>query len=228
MQNKDSSWPANFLNGKYNDLVIIFLAMLYVTTKLTCNLLDLRLISVSIFIFDNIENVTSSSFLYPLIYIINIYILMLKNKNTATLVALIGIVCDGIFSFGSKYSTHFAIPNNMTISELNNTLAVNTIAGYMWNFYDSGIVTSIISAIISLNLFILCKKIKISLFFNMLISSYIPIIIHHLIKINTNLSIEISISDFLKYSIIYISALVVFIMMHISIKSILHNIKYES
>ena len=213
------AWLKNVGMGKYNDFIIIFLAMVYVTIKLTCNLMYLRLVEVSIIFPPHDMIIPASTFLFPLVYVLAICIMMLSNKRIALIVALIGILCDGFFSFGSGSIIRLPIPYSMTPSELKNTLSINLIGNYMWSFYMKGIIVSIVTSILSLEIFIFLNKIKVGLFINMLISTFFATIIHHMQMvpyINWGYMFYI----LKEYSLLYLSVLILYIMIAITVRQI--------
>jgi hypothetical protein len=70
---------------------------------------------------NNISTWLKNSFIgkYNDFVVIFICIMMLSNKKIALIVALIGILCDGVFSFGSGSIVSLPFPHSMTTSELN-------------------------------------------------------------------------------------------------------------
>lgn len=163
-----------------NSHIIIAFAMIYVSCKLTCNPLFFRQINLT-YPFLNLElKVVSSSLVFPLIYILSDLIVIVSNRMTAVFIIIVGIICDGIFSFSISYVATLPLPS-MPPSQALNTDAINIVGGQIWKLYVHGVLATIIANIAEVLLFArLFSKIK-SFFLSTTLSVLIILVFHNII-----------------------------------------------
>lgn len=164
-----------------NQLIwIVVISMFYVAVKLTCNPLFFRHVEVTIptLSFSTTIKVVSSTFIYPLVYVLSDLITALTNRKMAIIIIIVGILCDGFFSFGVYYVSLINIPTSMTNTELKNADFVNYLGYPIWKLYYSGVLGSIITSITEIFLFNKLYR-KMQNFFSSTIISVIVVLIIH-------------------------------------------------
>lgn len=164
-----------------NSHKLIMLAMLYVACKLTCNPLFFRQINIYYPILDIELKIVSSSLIFPIIYLLSDLIVLISNRKTAIFIIIIGILCDGFFSFSINYATSLPIPDTMSQTQLSYTNAINTLGNKIWKLFAHGLLATITANIVEILLFAsIFNKIK-SFFLSTVISVFIILIFHNII-----------------------------------------------
>ena len=164
------------------ELAIISLAMLYISCKLICNPLFFRQIDISVIFFSEPKKITCSALIYPLIYAISDLIVLLSNRFLGSLIAVFGVICDGIFSGVISRISTLPIPVTMSNSGLLNTNAVNAIGLRMWPLFYHGAVAATIAAVAEILLFVLVFKKSKNFIVSTVASVAITLIFHNIIN----------------------------------------------
>lgn len=136
-------------------LIIVILAMAYITIKLTCNPLFFKHVDfkVNLIFTSFVIKVVSSTFIYPLVYVISDLITVMTNRKTAILIILAGILLDGFYSGAVFISASFDTPAMMSSSELENARVINYLGSPTWMLYYGGVFGTIITAIAEILIF---------------------------------------------------------------------------
>jgi|GEM_PF-1995786 len=170
------------LNNKYN--IIIAIAMIYATLKITCDPMFFRQISFYIPYTPVNMKFNAASFVFPFTYICCDALVALLKGNRKTLVAIVivGSLCDGLFSLCLGVLKNYPIPLQSSHNELIYSQFVNNMGREIWMLYYQGVLASICSTLAEMYLFSrVFKKLK-----NFLISTYLSItciiIVHHIIS----------------------------------------------
>lgn len=143
-----------FIKGNnFSYCILFFAAMLYVTCKLVCNPLFFRQVDISFFFSAAPLKLNSSAFVYPGIYVLSDLIVVLSNRRFGILIAIFGIICDGIFSFAVSHISGLPLPSTMSKTELLSTTSVNTLGLQMWPLYYQGLIAATIAAIAEILIF---------------------------------------------------------------------------
>lgn len=167
--------------GNSNSHVVIVLAMIYVSCKLTCNPLFFRNINFSYPFFNFQLKIVGSALAFPLIYIISDLIVIASNRMTTIVIILAGIICDGLFSFSVSYVAALPLPPAMSSAQITNTGAINVVGNQIWNLYLHGILATIAANVAEVLIFTsLFKKIK-NFFVSTILSVFIILIFHNTI-----------------------------------------------
>jgi hypothetical protein len=143
-----------FVKGNnFSYCILFFAAMLYVTCKLVCNPLFFRQVDISFFFSASPLKLNSSAFVYPGIYVLSDLIVVLSSRRFGILIAIFGIICDGIFSFTVSHISGLPLPSMMSKTELLSTTSVNTLGLQMWPLYYQGLIAATIAAIAEILIF---------------------------------------------------------------------------
>lgn len=161
-------------------LFLTIASMCYITIKLTCNPLFFRLtdFTLNIYIIHYVVKVFSSTFIYPLVYVVSDIVTALSNRRIAICIIIVGIVCDGFFSYSIYYASLLQLPHFMTASELKNASYVNYMGHPIWKLYYSGVIGTIITSVVEVLIFNKLYK-KMQNFFTSTILSIIVVIVVH-------------------------------------------------
>lgn len=160
---------------------VVFLVMLYVTCKLTCNPIFFRQTEFNLPFINYYFKITCAAFIFPSIYVLSDTIVAFTNRKIAILIIIFGIICDGVFSYLVSYFSNHPLPSVISPHELLNTNAVNVIGLQMWPLFYHGVMASAIAAIGEAIIFSFFYK-KINNFFISTITSImIILVIHNLI-----------------------------------------------
>lgn len=161
--------------------LLIALAMFYVSAKLTCNPLFFRQINLNFPIFHFGLKIIASSLVFPIIYILSDFIYMLSSRGITIFIIIMGIVCDGLFSFCIRYITTLSMPNIMSNAQMINTNAINVIGAQVWGLYLHGLIATIVANIFEVLIFaFIFKKIN-NFFISTIISVAITLTFHNTI-----------------------------------------------
>jgi hypothetical protein len=106
-------------------VLLLILAMLYVTFKLTCNTLFFRQTLFTIPFTEIHIRIVSSAFLYAGIYVISDAIVAISNRTIIILIIVIGVICDGLFSGLTYLITTLQMPQIDSAVQQTNTAAIN-------------------------------------------------------------------------------------------------------
>jgi hypothetical protein len=162
--------------------LVIILAMTYITFKLTCNPIFFRQIEFFIPFTQYQLKLVGSALIYPGIYVLSDALLALSNRKTTILIIIIGILCDGLFSWTITHISQLDIPTVMSPNELTNTLAVNTIGSQMWTLYYHGVFAALAAAIAEILIFAALLKKWRNFFVSTTVSVVITLVAHNLIN----------------------------------------------
>lgn len=163
------------------DIVVVVLVMLYISLRITCNILFFRPIDFHIPIMGYQIKVISSVFLYPLLYVICDLLSVISSKKLIIVIILTGTFCDGLYSFLTYIISTCSLPHLTKPNELNFINAANLIAPRMWVLYYKSVLASIITTFAEVILFtFILKKIR-NINFSIIISVATVIIVHNLI-----------------------------------------------
>ena len=166
------------LKRVFRENIVIFLAMLYITFKLTCNPLFFRQITISLDFLSLNLKILSSSLIFSVTYMLSDMILTVSNRRTAIAIAVIGILSDGVFSFIISFVSQLPIPSEMMALQLKNTYAVNQFGSQVWSLFVHGMFATILSNVAEILIFERIFR-KIKSFFVSSISSVLLILLCH-------------------------------------------------
>lgn len=168
-------------NESINMFTIIILVMLYISSRITCNILFYRPIEFHIPFIGYQIKVISSVFLYPLLYVLCDILSVLLDKKLIATVVLMGTFCDGLYSFLTFLMSNLPVPHITKPGELNFINATNLISSKMWVLYYKSVFASIITTFAEVVLFtFILKKIK-NINFSIILSVTTVIVVHNLI-----------------------------------------------
>jgi uncharacterized PurR-regulated membrane protein YhhQ (DUF165 family) len=140
-------------------LSFLAVAMLYVTAKVVCNPMFFRVTDVDIW--GLVFRFSAAALIYPLIYILSDVLVYLENRNKAIIVVIIGIICDGLFSYALSLSHMLPHAQAMAPNEALHSNAIDIIAPLMPALWYHGILATLIAGIAEILLFsFLLKRIK--------------------------------------------------------------------
>ena len=168
-------------NIKFNNssiYLLLLISMLYITLKLTCNTLFFRqtLFTVP---FTHLDiRIVSSAFVYPSIYVVSDALVALSNRRIAIIVAIIGIVCDGLFSFSTFFVTNLAMPV-ITGAQQANTFYINQLGPHVWELYYHGLAAATTAAIAEIVIFSFILKRSGNFFISTISSVIITLLAHN-------------------------------------------------
>ncbi|HLX52449.1 MAG TPA: VUT family protein [Aquella sp.] len=162
-------------------LALVIISMFYVTVKLTCNPLFFRHVefTVNLLSYQTPMKVVSSTFIYPLVYVISDLITAVSNRKTAITIIIFGIMCDGFFSYGIYYVSLTNLPHLMTDTELKNANFVNYMGAPIWKLYYSGVIGTAVTSIVEILIFNkLYQKMK-NFFSSTILSVVVVLVVHN-------------------------------------------------
>lgn len=171
----------NIDNKSYKFGLLIFLSMLYITFKITCNPMFFRQAELSIPSINYYFKITSAAFLFPSIYVLSDSIIALTNRKVGFFIIIFGIICDGLFSYGANYFANLDMPTIISKTELDNTMSVNLIGSKIWPLYYHGILATIIASLVEAIVFSFIYNKLFNFFTSTIISISIILVIHNLI-----------------------------------------------
>lgn len=160
--------------------ILLSMSMLYVAFKLTCNTIFFRQILFHVPLTNVVLRLVSSSFIYPAIYVISDAIVAISNRKLAIIIILLGIFCDGLFSFLTFYMTTLQLPT-MEINQQINSSYINHLGSQVWSLYCHGLLATIFASIAEVIMFNLIFKKSSSFFISTLISVIITLVAHNTI-----------------------------------------------
>ena len=156
----------------------IILLMLYVTVKIACDILFFN--HLEIHFFSLILKPTQSAFLYPVIFILLNWILLIHGKNKAFFIVIASMLMDGIFSL-LVYSAHFVPTPDLNLRESLLTNGVHYISQDIWALFYHGFLGSISAYILEILLFLFIFKRFKKYWISTVLSVTITMFAHHLI-----------------------------------------------
>lgn len=160
--------------------LLLVMAMLYVTFKLTCNTLFFRQTIVHISIINMEMRIVCSAFVYPAIYVISDGIVALSSRKLAIITIIVGVLCDGFFSWSTNAVTKLDLPS-MSHDQLLNSLAINQVGPHVWKLYYHGVIAAITAAIAEVIIFsLIFRKLK-NFFISTIVSVIITLLVHNTI-----------------------------------------------
>ena len=175
----------------YKLSVLIFLSMLYITCKLSCNPIFFRQTDFNFPFINYHFRFTCAAFIFPAIYVINDAIVAFTNRRIALVIIVVGIACDGLFSYLISYFSSLGLPKLMSETEALNNSSVNIIGLQMWPLFYHGLVATIIAAVSETLIFsFIYKKIN-SFFISTNLSICIILVMHNLITDYSSLRHEL-------------------------------------
>lgn len=159
-------------------VLLLALAMLYVTCKLTCNPLFFRQSLFTIPFTHHQIRIVSSAFVYPAIYVISDAIVAVSNRMITIFIIIIGVVCDGLFSGMTNLVTTLQMPHINSLIQQANTNAVNQLGSQFWQLYYHGVIAALTAAILEVLIFSFIFR-KSRNFFISTIASVIIVLLAH-------------------------------------------------
>lgn len=138
---------------------LVALVMLYVTVKITCNILFFNRINLSFF--SHNLKITEAAFLYPLVFVLLTWIASICTRKQSFYIVILGGIMDGLFS-NLVFTAHLiAIPKHLSVTEAYFTSTIHNISGEILKLYYNGVFASACSYITEVFLFIfILDKIK--------------------------------------------------------------------
>lgn len=154
-------------------------AMFYVTAKLICNPMFFRVTDIDVFGY--VFRFSAAALVYPLIYILSDLMVYFESKTKAIIVVIVGVLCDGFFSYAMFMSHLLPQSYGITGNELLHSRAVDVISPLLPQLWYHGIIATLIAGVAEILLFsYLFKRVK--LFgVSTIISVAIVIAIHNVI-----------------------------------------------
>ncbi|MCF6768374.1 VUT family protein [Thiotrichales bacterium 19S11-10] len=132
-------------------ILSIFILMAYMGVKITCNIL----------FFDHIEfnffgislRMTGSAVLYPLVFVLLDWMVLVFGIRWAMLFLLFGLIVDGVSSSIITLSSTIEIPQNLSPKELVYTQSVHNLSPGFYPLFWHGLLGSIVAYLAELLLF---------------------------------------------------------------------------
>lgn len=172
--------PGENINAK--TIALIVLSMVCITLKLLCNLLYFRHINFNIF---NVNIIClGAAFFYSLIYIINDAIAFIGNRKIATIIIIVGTLCDGLYSYIPHFMEQLSTPIGMSSVEISNNNAINQVGPHIFMLFVHGSIASIVAAVFELMIFTYFIERINSFTISTMISITVVLLFHNLITDN--------------------------------------------
>ncbi|GGF91288.1 MULTISPECIES: VUT family protein [Cysteiniphilum] len=141
----------NNLLKKDLHIASLALIMLYMSVKLTCNIIFFNHIEFNFMGFN--FNMTYAAFLYPLVYVLMDRMVVCFGALWTVFIVLFGVLLDAASS-GMIASTSFLpIPSNLSSSDLIHTTSIHNISLGVWSLFWHGLLGSIVAYLGELLLF---------------------------------------------------------------------------
>lgn len=133
--------------NKNRFIVVLLLGMAYATLYMICSVIFFRYISVNLSIFHYHAKFSGSCLLYPCMFITSDIIVMLTNRKVGITIALLGLLCEGIFAFNFGMTGRLITPTFIDNNSITSSEMIGYLGNHIWLFFCYGVFAETAAAI---------------------------------------------------------------------------------